>query len=46
MLICLAGAFALFVHAVRADRSARDGWIVIVPLLIIAGWLVEVLIMG
>jgi hypothetical protein len=40
-------AFALFVHALRADRSARaHGWIVIVPLLIIAGWLLATLLMG
>ncbi len=47
ILICLAGAMALFVHALRADQSERaHGWLVIVPLLIMAGWLLETLIMG
>jgi methyl-accepting chemotaxis protein len=40
-------ALALFVHALRTDRSERaHGWLVIVPLLIIAGWILETLIMG
>jgi hypothetical protein len=43
----LLGALALFVHAVRAEdrRESRHGWIVVVPLLIIFGWvLTELLI--
>lgn len=40
-------ALAMFVHALRSDSSERaHGWLVVVPLLIIAGWLVEMLIMG
>jgi hypothetical protein len=40
-------ALALFVHALRSSPSERaHGWLVIVPLLIIAGWLLETLIMG
>lgn len=40
-------ALVLFVHALRTDRSERaHGWLVIVPLLIIAGWILETLIMG
>lgn len=37
----------LFVHALRSNSSERaHGWLVIVPLLIIAGWVLEMLIMG
>lgn len=40
-------ALALFVHALRSSPSERvHGWLVIVPLLIIAGWILETLIMG
>lgn len=40
-------ALALFVHALRASPSERaHGWLVVVPLLIIAGWILETLIMG
>lgn len=40
-------ALALFVHALRCGSSERaHGWLVIVPLLIIAGWILETLIMG
>ena len=40
-------ALALFVHALGSNPSARThGWLVIVPLLIIAGWILEMLIMG
>ncbi len=47
MLVCVAIAFALFVHALRADRSERaHGWLVVVPLLIVFGWVLEVLITG
>lgn len=46
LLISGALVIALFVHALRADRATRaHGWLVIVPLLIIAGWLLESLIM-
>jgi hypothetical protein len=38
---------ALFIHALRADPSERaHGWLVVVPLLIIAGWILGLLIMG
>ena len=40
-------ALTLFVHALRSSSSERaHGWLVIVPLLIIAGWVLETLIMG
>ena len=40
-------ALALFVHALDSNPSMRaHGWLVIVPLLIIAGWIVEMLVMG
>lgn len=40
-------ALTLFVHALRTSPSERaHGWLVIVPLLIIAGWILETLIMG
>jgi hypothetical protein len=40
-------ALALFVHALRSSPSeGAHGWLVIVPLLIIAGWILETLIMG
>jgi hypothetical protein len=40
-------ALALFVHALRSEPSGEaHGWIVIVPLLIIAGWVLETLITG
>lgn len=40
-------ALTMFVHALRSNASERaHGWLVIVPLLIIAGWLIEMLIMG
>jgi hypothetical protein len=40
-------ALTLFVHALRSGPSERaHGWLVIVPLLIIAAWILETLIMG
>ncbi|HTL35667.1 MAG TPA: hypothetical protein VL326_21205 [Kofleriaceae bacterium] len=37
---------ALWVHAVRAERSfGGHRWVVVVPLLILVGWLLELLIM-
>jgi hypothetical protein len=40
-------ALALFVHALRSSPSERaHGWLVIVPLLIIAGWILATLIIG
>ena len=40
-------AGALFVHALRADPSERaHGWLVVIPLLIVAGWILGMLIMG
>jgi hypothetical protein len=51
IVMALVAAFALvialFVHALRADQSPGEHrWLVIVPLLIVAGWVLEVLIMG
>lgn len=43
----LVAALALFVHALRSDQSTRaHGWLVVVPLLIIAGWVLETLLTG
>ena len=43
----LAVALALFVHALRSDESPRaHGWLVVVPLLVIAGWVLETLLTG
>lgn len=40
-------ALALFVHALRSSPSERaHGWLVIVPLLIVVGWVLVTLIMG
>jgi len=47
IVLLFLGALALFVHALRAeDRPEnRHGWLVVVPLLIIFGWvLTELLI--
>jgi hypothetical protein len=40
-------ALALFVHALRSDTGAQQhGWLVVVPLLIIAAWLLQTLLTG
>lgn len=45
LVFCFAIVVALFVHAVRADRSfSAHRWIVVVPLLILGLWLLEMLI--
>jgi uncharacterized membrane protein YqhA len=47
IVVAVIGMLALFVHALRSSPSERaHGWLVIVPLLIIGGWIVETLIMG
>ena len=46
MLIGLGLVFWLLVSAVNDDGRKRHGWLAVVPLLIIVGWLVEQLIMG
>ncbi len=47
VIFALAGATALFVHALRTDASPEaHGWLVILPLLVIIGWLIEELITG
>jgi len=46
LLLGIGFAGVLFIHALRADPSERaHGWLVIVPLLIVAGWLLGTLIM-
>ena len=36
---------AMFVHAVRTSETGnRHGWLVVVPLLIVLGWLLETII--
>ena len=40
-------ALALFVHALRSEPSSgAHGWLVIVPWLIISGWVLSMLITG
>lgn len=40
-------ALTLFVHALRSNSSERGhGWLVVVPLLIIVGWVLGMLIIG
>jgi hypothetical protein len=39
-------AIALFVHAVRTSRGGRHGWLVVLPLIVGFGWLLEQLIVG
>jgi hypothetical protein len=47
IIVGAVGIGALFVHALRAESSERShGWLVIVPLLIIALWVLGTLIMG
>ena len=47
VLLVLGLVLALFVHAVVADTSfSAHGWLVVVPLLIIASWILAQLIMG
>jgi len=47
VLLALGLVIWLFVHAVRSDRSTHShGWIIVVPLLVMAGWIIEMLIMG
>jgi hypothetical protein len=46
-LAVVAIVLALWVHALRADPSEeRHRWLAVVPLLIIVGWVLELLIMG
>lgn len=52
LLVVLAGlalvvlAMALFVHAVRSSRGGRHGWLVVLPLIVGFGWVLEQLIVG
>jgi len=47
IVVVLVSVIALFVHALRADPSPEaHRWIVVVPVLIFLGWLLEQLIMG
>ena len=47
VIVGLIGAAALFLHALRSDPSPNaHGWLVILPLLVIAGWVIEELITG
>jgi hypothetical protein len=46
-VVAFCAIVAMFVHALRAERSIRaHRWLVLVPLLVIVGWLIEQLIMG
>lgn len=47
IVLAVIAMLALFVHALRSSPSERaHGWLVIVPLLIIVGWILETLILG
>jgi uncharacterized membrane protein YqhA len=47
IVLAVIGALALFVHALRSSPSEGEhGWLVIVPLLIIAGGLLAMLMVG
>jgi hypothetical protein len=41
----VAVVIGLFVHAIDSEGKSRHGWLIVVPLLIFAGWLLEMLIM-
>ena len=46
-LLALVGVGALFVHALRSDPSPNGhGWLVVLPLVVIFGWVIEQIIMG
>jgi hypothetical protein len=46
VLAFLALAMALFIHAVRASSGGRHGWLIVLPLVVAFGWLIEQLIVG
>ena len=46
MLIGFGGVLALLGYSRRDPAAHRHGWYTVVPLLIIAAWLIEQLIMG
>ena len=48
-LLALVGVGALFVHALRSDPSPNGdghGWLVVLPLVVIFGWVIEQIITG
>jgi hypothetical protein len=44
LVVALIGCGWLFVHALRADSNNRHGWLVVLPLVVMFGWLIEQLI--
>ena len=46
VLAVVVGIGALFVHAVRTSSGGRHGWLVILPLLVAFGWLIEQIVVG
>ena len=47
VIVALVGAGALFLHALRSDPSPNaHGWLVVLPLVVILGWVIEELITG
>ena len=47
VLLALVGAVALFAHALRSDPSPNShGWLVVLPLVVIFGWVIEEIITG
>ena len=41
VLAAIVGAMALFIHAVRTSRGGRHGWLVVLPLIVAFGWVIE-----
>lgn len=46
VVVFIALIWALFFHAVRAPSGGRHGWIVVLPLVVAAAWLIEQLVVA
>jgi hypothetical protein len=46
VVVFIAVIWALFFHAVRAPSGGRHGWIVVLPLVVAAAWLIEQLVVA
>ena len=40
------GAVAMFVHSVRTSRGGGHGWLVVLPLIVAFGWVIEQIVVG
>jgi hypothetical protein len=45
VVVALLGCGWLFVHAVSGEGKNRHGWLIVLPLIVMFGWLIEQLIM-